>query len=84
MATPEAVITATHLNAAFTLGEARANAEIEDGQINPVDDLWELDDEQDIIFTATAEKIMPNTESGQLIIDNYENGYFDRWEEIVA
>lgn len=75
------IITVQHLNAAGELGKVRAVAEFEDASIAPVDDLWELDDEQDVIFTVTGEKILPGTEAGQLIIDAYENGYYDQWED---
>lgn len=74
-------ITVKHLEAAGELGKVRAIAEFEDAEIIPKDDVWELDDEQDIIFLVTGEKIAPNTESGQLIIDAYENGYFEQWED---
>lgn len=45
----------------------------------PEDNIWEDLDAQEIILIITGEKIQPNTEEGQLILDNVEDGYYDEF-----
>lgn len=59
-----------------------AREQIEDGQTEPLDDLLpDYVDRQDVINEATGEKIDPDSEDGWIIIDAFENAYYNEWEE---
>lgn len=76
-------ITAMQLGRAFSMGEKRAQEEIEEGVFEPNDDV--LEDEEfrrDLVFSVTGEKLDPDSEEGWLIADNYERGYYDWYYDL--
>jgi len=75
-------ITPQAIARAIKLGEDRARSEIEDDPAaGPVDDPWKDTDPKDIIFACSNEKHERDSEEGWVIVDNYENGYYDIWME---
>jgi len=82
-------ITRTNLDDAAKLGETLARMDSEfllEPRDNPVEGFDEaLDDYENrkaLIYRVTGNKIEPDSEDGWMLMDAFENGYYDEWEEI--
>lgn len=73
-------VTEHHIELAANAGKIHAETEIFLGNPAPSTPLIDEEDERDLVFRVTGEKLPLDTDNAAFIIEAYENAYYDVWE----
>jgi hypothetical protein len=85
------VVTLSHIEEAKIRGRGHATLQQELGREEPEENVWTSDDEEidpydlgrDILFYVTGEKRDPDEGENALILDAFEDAYFETWAEFL-
>lgn len=83
------VVTLSHIEEAKIRGRSMARLQQELGMERAEENVWTSDDEdtdpydyaRDILFYVTGEKRDPDEGENALILDAFEDAYYETWEE---
>lgn len=74
------VLMPSHLDHAYHLGAVHANAEISLGVERPDDVGLDEEDRRSLVFNVTGVKLDPEDDISLMVIQAYEDAYYEAWE----
>lgn len=78
------VLTQNHLDSARKLGIQKAEREIEKGYVEPLEVLWDdEEDELDLVLRVTTERFI-DAEDHMEVLRAFEDGYTTEWGDYFA